>query len=273
MIKKIALPVFVIIACISIGDASAERKNQRTISQETIELIAIGDLQGASARLAESPQGMKVKYIQGEISKILYMEASGKPSKPDAYNAYRRAATAYHNLYLFLLAEGRNSDKFLSEAKKNYHKADRAAKGMQKDQCKLLEAALFAAAGDLKKASKIFEKVDHAATLGDFAAAEHTAAYNAASGNLDEAVRNLQTAYEIDPEKTSEWLSVSDDFFKIQNEPTFLEMLKGFTMEPKNEIVLSIPASKKPVLEVAEPSPFFMKGSNLPKYKRTKRKK
>ncbi|OQA61134.1 MAG: hypothetical protein BWY40_00678 [bacterium ADurb.Bin270] len=273
MIKRISLPIFIIIACISIGDASAEGKNQHTISQETIELIAAGDLQGASVKLAESPHGMKVKYIQGEISKVLYMEASGKPSKSNAYNAYRRAATAYHNLYLFLLAEGISSDKFLSEAKKNYTKASRVAKGMQKDQCKLLEAALFAASGDLKKASKIFEKVEQAATLGDFAAAEHAAAYNAALGNVDEAVRNLQRAYEIDPEKTSEWIFVSDDFFKIQNEPSFLEMLRKFAIEPKNETTLSIPASKKPALEIAEPSPFFMKGINLPKYKRTKRKK
>ncbi len=273
MIKKIVLPVFILIACVSIGEASAEKKHDRSISQETIELISADDLNGAAARLTESPQGIRGQYIQGEISKILNMEASGKPSKSDAYNAYRRTATAYHNLYLFLLANGKNNDNFLDEAKKNYRKAGRAAKGMQKDQCKLLEAALVASSGDLKKASKLFEKVDQAATLGDFAAAEHAAAYNAASGNVDEAVRNLQTAYEIDPEKTSEWLSVSDDFFKIQNEPAFLEMLKGFTMEPKTEMALSVPPSKKPALEVTEPSPFFMKGTNLPKYKRTKRKK
>jgi len=251
---------------------SAFAAGSSAISQVVVDDLATGDFNLAIATMRNEKLTPKLRYLMHSALRIANFKAHGIRNKKDANKIHRSVAVSYHNLYLFLKGRGIEQRKFFKEAKKYYGKARRKGTYLYKDECNLLEAALWAASGDLKKAEKKFRKVDEAMLGGDFESMEYLAAYFAASGDVEETLPALQEVYDINPDRTLKWLAVSDDFHSIEKDPRFRAFIKSLRNRPtEDDIILTIPKPKKPSLSVTDSSGLFVTVRDLPRYEKRRR--
>lgn len=270
--------VIVVIACsiaLAAANAHAKRKAARpkshAIPQIVIDSLAAGDINAAAIAMHDEPANPKLLYLMREVGRIAIFRMNGRPSRSEAHSVYQNVANAYHNLYLFLKSKGIDQGEFLEEAHEFYKKARRTGTLFHKAECDVLEAALYASEGDVAKAEKKFGKIDPDMMRGDFESMEYLAAYYAATGNVDYAINYLKAAHSVNPERAVAWLAVGDDFMNIEDNPRFEGLMKSWRAQRRGEeIVLSVPKSKSPRLEVTDESGLFRPQKTMPRYKRYK---
>ncbi|MBT3182106.1 MAG: hypothetical protein HN337_06340 [Deltaproteobacteria bacterium] len=276
--KSISLSLIIcMIASLSISNSAyARRKTKKneiakvcTISKDVVDTIASNDINASVIALRNNPDCPKRLYLLREVTRIARFDMDQKPKRHEAHKVYQNLAIAYHNLYLFLKTQGIEQRDFFENAQRYYKKARRAGTTLHKEECDLLSAAITAASGNMKKAEKLFSKVEESMLRGDFESTEYLAAYYGASGDINNAVISLNEAYRLNPERTVAWIEIGDDFYNIKSDPRFIAMARSFKVSgTDNTISLSVPSSKQPQLELKDSGSYFMKSGDMPKYKK-----
>lgn len=240
---------------------------QSQVSQSVVDALASGDLNGALIAMREEKNTPKLLYLMREAARVAALDMGPKPRKALAHKVYQNVAIGYHNLYLFLKSRGIDQKDYLREARRYYHKARGAATVLHKEECDLLEAALLAASGGVKKAQKIFSKVDETMMRGDFESMEYIAAYYAAMGDARSAIGALEGAYRLSPGATLTWLAVGDDFDGIRDDPRFQALMVSWrAKEAERRLVLSVPKTPKPRLQITDETGLFAPQKAMPRY-------
>ena len=127
------------------------------ISQNVIDALAKDDLNEAVIALRDQPASPKSLYLLREATRIVMYETSKKhPKRSDAHQFYQNLGIAYHNLYLFLKANGQDQPLFVKQALKFYKKSKGSATPMHKREVDAVTAALLASNGEHEKADAIF---------------------------------------------------------------------------------------------------------------------
>lgn len=200
---------------------TSEAPHLHHFSPEFVETLARGELHQAYHHLQLEEVSDKVGYM---INQVLTAQGKGA-SHGTSVSPFDRA-TAWHNLYLFLARQGRPAPKFVKEASKYYQKA--AHKSQYADETNVLLAALYATAGDTAKSEKFFNKVDlNALTHAneDYNGLEYLATYYAATKQTQKAITYLDLAYKLNPGPLLLWLHVGDDFWSIEEDPSYQEQV------------------------------------------------
>lgn len=255
--------------------------SQPRVSDAVIEALGNGDLDGAIIALREEKPSPKTLYLTREVSRITSFDANPKPEKKDAHKIYQNVAIAYHNLYLFLKTEDIEQDDFFKEALKYYDRARTSSKPSHRSDGLLLKAAIIASNGGIKKAEKIFSKVNTSKFKDDFESMEYMAAYYAATGDVDKALSALEDAYRLNPESTLTWLVVGDDFYAIKDDPLFQKFLIQWkAAEAEKKLALTIPkemkAQEKKIRsreKSSDKTQTFSPQKNMPRYNIKKKHK
>lgn len=235
---------------------TAAKAAPREIPQSVIRAIAAGDLSSAVIALREEPPSPKNNYLIRTATSVVLSQIGDKPNRSEEHQYHQNLGIAFHNLFLFLKAQGVTNEEYADQALKNYKKARRAGTVLHKAECDLLTAALHASMGDREKARKLFDKIDKFMLRSDFESAEYLATYYAAMGDAGKASEAIRTAYEINPNTTLAWLEVGDDFHDIESDPVYKEMLSSLSKERKDkELTLSVPESSDPKLQIENRKP------------------
>lgn len=243
------------------------------ISPAIVSTLASGDINGAIIAMREEKNSPKLMYLMHAVTRINDTITSTKPKNADAHEIYQNVAISYHNLYLFLKTRGIEQQEYLKEAHNYYRKARAAGTVLHKADCDLLDAALTAASGDIAKAEKKFSKIDEMMMRGDFESTEYLAAYYSAIGNVDLAIKQLESAHRMKPEAIITWLAIGDDFQKIADEPQFQELLVSWkAAEAERKLSLIVPKGAKPKLEVQDETGLFRPQKSMPHYDLKKNK-
>jgi len=228
----------------------------KAVPRHIVELLAQGDLKKAIFEMREVPPCPKISHLMHSANRIVLAEMEEKPSRSVAHETYQNRAIAYHNLFLFLKANGIRQDDFLEGALSYYKKARRAGTYLHKAECDVLLAALMASGGDMEKARKKFGKIDELMLRGDFESMEYLAAYHAAVGDAQRAIEAIEAAFDIEPVKTVQWLEVSDDFHGLEADPNFIAIKHGLNARiQQREPMLSLPECDEPRLQMAGGDP------------------
>lgn len=229
------------------------------IPEPIIAALAKGDLKGALIIMHDEKPSLKLKQLINDATRAATFDTSKKPDKSEAHKAYQNVGVSYHNLYLFLKRHNIEQKDYFKRAIKYYSKARSAATILHKSECDLLMAALYASAGDQKKAQKLFDKIDVSMMRGDLESMEYLAAYHAASGNIEEALNALEAAHNLNPDLITGWLLIGDDFAGIESDPRYTGLVDSWRKSQKdqNELTLSVPKSKEPSLEMTTPEVQF----------------
>lgn len=237
------------------------------ISNSVVDALAAGDLNGAIIAMREEKSSPKLLYLIREVTRLSNFETEEKPDKAEAHKVYQNVAVSYHNLYLFLKSRGIEQNIFLEQAHKYYKKARNAGTLLHKVDCDVLDAAITAASGDIEKAKKRFSKIDEDLMRGDFESLEYLAAYRAATGDVDATIGVLREAYRLKPDSLLTWLAVGDDFYSIEEDPRFKELLISWkASEAEKKLSLSIPRASSPKLEVKDETGIFRPQKAMPHY-------
>ncbi len=194
-----------------------ESPHPHRLSPEFVEALALGELHQAYHHLQLEEASDKVGYMINQV-----LVAQGKGSSHGASISPFDRATAWHNLYLFLARQGRPAPKFVKEAARYYLKA--AHKVLYHEKSNVLLAALYATAGNAAKSEKFFSKVDIMALTHaeeDYNGLEYLATYYAATQQVQKALRYLDLAYKLNPGSLLQWLHVGDDFWAIEEDPSY----------------------------------------------------
>jgi tetratricopeptide (TPR) repeat protein len=241
------------------------------VSESFTKALSNDDLDAAASALLELKPNPKTLFLMRETTRLIKFINSKKPSGVDAKKKYLNTAIGFHNLYLYLKKQNIESAYLFKNAVKNYGRACGVGTKIHRDGCNLLRAALFAASGNERKAEKLFKRIDEKLLAGKFEALEYLAAYYAAMGNVDRVVEAVQKAYAVNPDRMVTWLMISDDFYRVQNDPSFRLFVETlFRINRDTVITLSVPKSKKPVLRVEDPTGIF-DTSDMPKYKKRRK--
>lgn len=206
-----------------------EAPHQHHFSPEFTESLARGDLHQAYNHLQLEEASDKVGYMINQV-----LTAQGKGTSHGASISPFDRATAWHNLYLFLARQGRPAPKFVKEAVKYYQKAGR--KSQYADKANVLLAALYATEGEPAKTEKYFNKVDLSALTHsdeDYNGLEYLATYYAATKQTSKALTALDLAYKLNPGPLLLWLHVGDDFWAIEEDPSFQEQVAAWRAHHK----------------------------------------
>lgn len=255
--KRSIIIASIIMLIIPAAASAKSAAKQTEVPQRIVDLLAQGDLKKAIFEMRDMPPCPKISYLMNNANRIVLFGMEKKPSRSTAHETYQNLAIAYHNLFLFLKARGTDQGEFFSEANRYYKKARRAGTHLHKAECDLLRAALKASGGDIEKARKMFRKIDELMLRGDFESTEYLAAYHAAVGDGDEAMRSLEVAFQMDPKRTIEWLDVSDDFHGLSTNPRFIAMKETWKAKSKKrELTLSVPDCDEPRLEMTGTDPY-----------------
>lgn len=245
------------------------------VSQVAIDALAENDLNNAAIALLYDQLNDKARFILRETTRIVRFDmADKKPARDEAHSIYQNVAISYHNLYLFLLSKQVDNTVFYKKAIKYYKKAKRSGSSLHKAECDVLTASIIASSGNIKKAKKKFSKIDMGMLRWDFASAEYLAAYYSAVGDVDMAIEEIDAAYRINPSLTKAWISVTDDFNAIINNPKFIGLIASWATSSgdKRAFVLSLPQSKPLRLEPLG-SPNYLKVESLEPPKVLKRRR
>jgi len=229
------------------------------ISQKTIDALVKGDLNEAVIELREQPTSPKSLYLLREVTRIVMHNSSkGRPRGSDPHQYYQNLGIAYHNLYLFLKANGYEQEDFAKNAIKFYNKAKSSATPMQKKELKVLMAALFVSNDEAKKADGLMKKIDINDPNINFQMYEYLATYHAAKKDSKEAIEALKAAYRERPDVILTWLAVGDDFYLIKDNPDFVAVLNDWHIaRTTKQLELSKPSPASPKLKFAEPAVQF----------------
>ncbi len=247
--------------------------NAGPVSPAVVEAFANDDLEVAIQALRASADCPKGRHLLRQASRIVAFEASEEPERTTAHQTWRSIGVAYHNLYLFLKAQGRTGEAFADEAHRYYKKARRKGTKLHKAECDLLLASLLGAQGEIQKANKKFSKVDLKLLKGGYEAAEYRATYHAAVDEIDEAIAALDEAYALDPERTRMWLAITDDFASIAGDTRFSQHLATWQKPASTSgPTLSPPLSTAPCLEVRDASGLIKPATSMPSKRRRKRR-
>lgn len=224
------------------------------ISAEVVNALARGDLQLGADSLRDHPTSAKSMYLLRQIARIMLYDNEEKPNPKNTHQYYKNVAIAYHNLFLFLKAQGRENDEFFKKALKFYKKSNSSSLAKQKQENAILTAALYAAKGDEEKAAKLFEKANKDKFGLDYSLQVAWATYHAAMGHTDETITALRAAYKESPESIMTWLRVGDDFFKIREQASFIQLLHQWHVSQKEkDEKFSLPKSSPPKLKYSTP--------------------
>ena len=192
---------------------------------ETIQALKENNITAGVRSLRIEAHSPQTKYLLNEMKKI----ETAKTSDKEIRNNYRElyhTGIAYHNLYLFLRGEGITSEDFSKEAIKYYKRALKTKSPYRKNQISLTMAALYASDGNQKMSDKYFKKVNEAFFDDDFRKYLGYALYYASKNDTENAILNLEAAYNINEDYTKFWLGISDDFTNLYSNPLFQEKLK-----------------------------------------------
>lgn len=222
-----------------------------------VNMLARGDLNKAILEMRDSVPCLKIDYLMRLVSGIVLFDMEKKPSRSKAHMIYQNVAIAHHNLYLFLKTQGIEQTEYYDEANRYYKKARSSGTYLHKSECDLLRAALLATGGDTEKARKKFAKIDELMLRGDFESMEYLAAYYAAVGDIEKAINALAAAYDMEPDKTLEWLNISDDFESLKGDPEYIAMVDSWRARCKSrELTLTIPRCEEPRLDMIGSDPY-----------------
>ncbi len=232
---------------------------QKPISADVIDALARGNLNEAAIELREQPTTAKSLYLLREVTRIVMHETSKKhPKHSEAHQYYQNLGIAYHNLFLFLKANGITQEQFAENSVKFYKKAGGSATPQHKQETDLLMAAVFASNNEPDKADKVMKKVDLTKLGADFQTQEYLAAYYAARGDQDDAMESLKAAYRERPDVIMTWLAVGDDFYIIKDDPRFVALLSDWHFaKSSKQLNLKLPPPAAPKLQFAEPKVQF----------------
>jgi len=247
------------------------------ISSDVTQALARGNLNEAAIELREQRTSAKSLYLLREVTRIvMYQTSKGKPKRSDAHQFYQNLGIAYHNLFLFLKANGYTQEKFANEAIKFYKKSRGSATPMHKQETDILMAALLISNGEDGKAEKIIKKVDMTKLGADFQTQEYLAAYYAAKGDAYDATEALKAAYRERPDVILTWLAVGDDFHIVKDDPRFVALLNEWNFKKSaKKLDFKLPPPTAPKLQFAEPAVQFRHPTApqaQPHYKMSKKK-
>ena len=245
------------------------------IPQVVIDELTDGDLNAVLLTLRDEVMTPKLLYLTREVSRIVNFKMSPKPPKEEAHKVLQNVGVAYHNLYLFLKTREVEQESYAEEAHRYYKKARSAGTELHRTDCDILDAALLASEGDREKAQKKFSQIDEGALRTDFESMEYLAAYYAAMGSAEGAVKALETAHRMNPDRTVAWLAIGDDFYPIKEEPEFSRILVEWkATAAQRNLRLSVPkVAKKPQLEMKDETGLFRPQKDMPRYDLKKNKR
>jgi tetratricopeptide (TPR) repeat protein len=280
MNRAIAHLIIIFIAITSLPMVSHAAKKaapskSAVISQVAIDALADNDLNNAAIALLYEQLNDKARFLLRETTRIVRFDMSDeKPPRDEAHSIYQNVAIAYHNLYLFLLSKKIDNTVFYKKALKYYKKAKRSGTPLHRAECDVLTASIIASSGNIKKAEKKFSRVDQGMLRWDFASSEYLATYHAAIGDVDMAIEQIDAAYRINPSLTKAWISITDDFNTIMNDPKFIGMIASWATSSggKKAFTLTLPESKPLTLDPIG-SPNYLKVESLEPPKVLKRRR
>lgn len=225
------------------------------ISQDILDALTRGDINSALLALRDQPSSPKLLYLTREVMHLSEFLQNPHPKKTEAHHVYQNAGIAYHNLYLFLKARGIDQRHFFKQARRLYHKARGAGTPLHRAECDVLVASLLGASGKIQEAQKAYSRVDTQALRADFASAEYLASYHAAVGNVEGTLDALRYAYSLRAEEIRAWVEISDDFWKVQDDPRFVTLITTWKENTAGDgLTLSVPRSGEAQFEM-ETSP------------------
>jgi len=210
---------------------SKEMLSDHYFPVEVVESIREDDILGAIRGLRMEANSPRRQFILRELQRIDQFETkASKATKKNHRNLFN-IGVAYHNLYLFLQANGTSSEAVYKDALKYYKRASKSKLPARKNNVMLMMAALYASKGDIKKSDKAFEKIDFSAFEDEYQKSEGLALYYSARGDVANAIENLKQAHKLKPEQTTFWLAVSDDFVGISSDKEFQALLRKWKVK------------------------------------------
>lgn len=263
--KELSLFICFFILLFFCGNAAWAKKKQTkkkkesspapvsVISQDIINAFGEGDLNQAVLLLRDKPSTPKSSYLLNAATNIVLAEQQDKrPSRSEWHQHYQNLAVSYHNLFLFLKARGIEQSFFFDEAMDLYKKSKKNATSMHKQEVDILIAALYAANGDEEKGDSIVKKFKKGKWGEYFPMQECLATYYAAIADVDETITALKKSYEQRPAAVLTWLAVTDDFYKIKEDPAFAALLNQWHLDQtEKSLRLSLPKIEEPKLNFA----------------------
>lgn len=217
------------------------------ISPQVIENLKANKLSDAIRQMRVEATSPQAKFFLREIEKINdYEHSQDKKFKKELQNVFN-TGIAYHNLYLFLRDNGIMSKKFFGSALGYYKKAESKSPPSEKSVIQLLMAALYADTGDIKNSEKYYGKIDQASFHSDMKKCLTLALYYSSRDDVAGTIASLENALKMEKEFTIFWVGISDDFYKVYNEPDFQDFLKKWNIERLNK----------------GPSPFSAENKNI----------
>lgn len=255
-----------------------KKEPEGKISQDVIDALARGSLNEAAIELRELPSSAKSLYLLREVTRVvMYENSKRRPKGTDPHQFFQNLGVSYHNLFLFMKANGIDQEDYFEEALKLYKKAKGPATPKHKIETDILMAALLTSHGDTEKADKIMAKVDRSKLGADFQTEEYLAVYYAAKGDVESSIETLRLAHEERPDVIATWLAVGDDFYLIKDDPQYQALLKEWHLKrTSRQLELGLPKHTEPKLQFSEPAVQFRHPTApqaQPHYKMTKKKK
>lgn len=229
-IKPIITSVVLVVICLTLtpfhfAEAAKKKRPQPVVIHipvETIDALKESNLPGALRNLRMAGESPQTNYLKGEMQRI---ERFNKCKRKD-HKMFYNTATAYHNLYLFLLNNNIDNKTFYKKALDLYKRAYKTKSPERRATASISMAALMASAGDKINAEKIFKKVNLDDITEPFRRHIALALYYSAMGDSGTTLDNLKEACKLRPKFVKLWLGISDDFYNISEDPNFLKFLK-----------------------------------------------
>ncbi len=209
-----------------------ERKKEKRERGAKLRVLTNARLELAAASLVRKDARAAVGYLRPLFSQpkggyVLnqlgrYLIGTGKlPSdkKPDDLGM----ATACHNIFLFLRAQGLGREQarpWAEEALPYYRRAAKTRKAGQRAFAQGAGAALLAELGRNESADAWYRGFDPKACDPEDRAML-TAYVECAFGRKAEALAHLREAIRQDRKTARTWLAVSDDFYRLSGDPDF----------------------------------------------------
>lgn len=214
-------------------DDLAKAKASLPISDEVIQALAKSEIEEAVRNLRIEAGSPRALYLLRLMQGIMLYD-KGDFDKKNLHQTYQNMGIAYHNLYLFLKANSSNNDNFFAKAKGFYKKAlGKCKTAEQRAEQHLLMSSLLAEHGDIKEAKKTRDKVSKTKIENNALMLEYEATYLSAINDVDGAIEALTKSSAIDPDGIISWVAVSDDFYRIKNDPKFQDLLKQLHVDKK----------------------------------------
>ncbi len=207
------------------------------IPDEAIAALAKGKVDVAIRELRSNPPSARSIRMLKDAQKVEKFKKHKEEPKFEQHQFYQNLGIAYHNLFLFVKRNNQTYKDYYKKALKYYEKAEKASTSdADKSEVQILIASLRAANDETEAAQKIFSEADPSLIMDRYRGIEYVAGYYAAMGDAKSAMEKLIVAYALDPNETVIWVAISDDFYKIENDPDFKEMAGQWTSAYKKKV-------------------------------------